>query len=290
MLVDQTPHGIASALDCRALGDAQAMMPFTKLFGSIVTSSIWRESTETKVVWVTMLALANQHGEVWASVGGLAHTAGVTREQCADALRVLLSPDPDSRTKDHEGRRIEEIDGGWMLLNYLKYRYMRDEEARKEYMREYMRDRRSVNSCKHPLTQVSNVNIRKPQLAKAEAEAEAEADKKKDNTNTTRDETQAKPAKVSSRVRHQPVSANPPTLAEVASYVQEYNGDIPADEFLDANTRSGWTYGNGKKPVLDWKAHYRTWQRGRDKRREAEAPPAHIPTQEQIDIALGRLP
>ncbi len=33
-------------------------MAYTKLFHSIVTSTIWRETDPTRIVWITMLALA----------------------------------------------------------------------------------------------------------------------------------------------------------------------------------------------------------------------------------------
>jgi hypothetical protein len=49
---------------------------YTKLFSSIVSSTLWREPAATKVVWITMLALADRHGEVEASIPGLAHTKG----------------------------------------------------------------------------------------------------------------------------------------------------------------------------------------------------------------------
>lgn len=107
------------------------MTGFTKLFSSIVHSTVWREDMHIKVVWVTMLALADRDGNVSASIPGLADAARVTVEQCQEALDKFMSPDPFSRTKDNEGRRIKEIDGGWFLLNYQKYRELRSaEEAR----------------------------------------------------------------------------------------------------------------------------------------------------------------
>jgi hypothetical protein len=98
------------------------MTGYTKLFGSILGSTIWREDPATKVVWVTMMAMADQDGIVEASIPGLASMANVTVEQTETAIRKFLAPDKYSRTPDHDGRRIEEIDGGWRLLNYEKYR------------------------------------------------------------------------------------------------------------------------------------------------------------------------
>ncbi len=100
------------------------MTNYTKLFNSIVTSTIWTEDDTTRIVWITMLALADKNGEVQGSVPGLARIAGVSLDACQTALDKFLSPDKYSRTMDDEGRRIEKIDGGWLLLNHAKYRAM----------------------------------------------------------------------------------------------------------------------------------------------------------------------
>jgi hypothetical protein len=97
-------------------------MSWTKLFSEILTSSIWQEPYPTRLVWITMLADKDKDGVVHASKGGLAHRANVTLDECLVALERLLGPDEDSRTKEHEGRRIEPVDGGWRVLNHAKYR------------------------------------------------------------------------------------------------------------------------------------------------------------------------
>lgn len=90
-----------------------------------------------------MLAMADRHGQVLASMPGLARIAGVPETECQVALDIFLSPDRHSRTQDHEGRRIKAIDGGWELLNYLKFRDMRDEESLKDAKRKWIRNRRA---------------------------------------------------------------------------------------------------------------------------------------------------
>lgn len=152
---------------------------FTKLFSDILESTVWDLDAETRIVWVTMLAMADAQGRVLAAVPGLAHRARVPREAVERALESFLGPDPDSRTPDMEGRRIVKIDGGWALVNYQKYREKRHEEDRREYMRDLMRKRRSSVLAEkltgaNMLASVSNVSRRKPPLAQAEAEAEAE--------------------------------------------------------------------------------------------------------------------
>lgn len=108
-------------------------MAWTKLDSSLPRSTIWQESSDTRVVWITMLALANRKGIVESSLPGLAHEARVSREAAEEAIAKFLAPDPDSRNPAHEGRRIEPIDGGWLLLNYESYRLnQREIEADKK--------------------------------------------------------------------------------------------------------------------------------------------------------------
>lgn len=134
---------------------------FTKLFSTIVTSTIWQENKETKILWITMLALANRYGEVGAAEPGLAHSAGLTLDETLKSLKKLESPDPYSRNQGHEGRRIAKIEGGWQILNYTFYR--KKMRNRAEYFREYRK--RNKNA-----TRITTA------IPIAEAEAEAEAD------------------------------------------------------------------------------------------------------------------
>jgi hypothetical protein len=145
---------------------------FVKLYGSITESTVWGECMATRIVWITMLAASDENGKISASVPGLAHLARVSIEEVESALACFMSPDPYSRTKDHEGRRIAEVDGGWLLLNHAKYRERRGPRA--DYMREYMARRRSVST-------VNNVSSKLTPLA-VDTEAEVDTEKKKTKT------------------------------------------------------------------------------------------------------------
>lgn len=119
------------------------MNGYTKLFSSILASSVWGETKETKIVWITMLAMADKNGYVSAAVPGLAAIARLTLEETQEALATLSSPDPHSRTTTHEGRRIRAIDGGWKILNHAKYRNAKKLDERREYLREKQRECRA---------------------------------------------------------------------------------------------------------------------------------------------------
>jgi hypothetical protein len=100
---------------------------FVKLYATILDSTIWAEPAPTVKVWLTMLAMADPNGFVEGAITGVMRRAIVSREECETAIRVLESPDPDSKTPDHEGRRIERVEGGWQILNHRKYRDLRTE-------------------------------------------------------------------------------------------------------------------------------------------------------------------
>lgn len=96
---------------------------FVKVYSSILASSVWGESLATRVVWITMLAMADRNGLVEASSDGIARAANISLRQSDAALEVLSSPDSRSKTDDEQdGRRIARVDGGYQILNYLKYR------------------------------------------------------------------------------------------------------------------------------------------------------------------------
>lgn len=113
---------------------------YTKLFSSITESTIWSEPAGTRLVWITLLAKCNRHGQVYGSVPGLARLANVTLDECVVALETFRAPDPWSRTPDNDGRRIEDIEGGWRLLNFAKFDRMRSEAEAAERERERKRE------------------------------------------------------------------------------------------------------------------------------------------------------
>ena len=209
-----------------------AVAGFTKLFSTIVDSTVWREEMHVKVVWITMLAKANRNGDVLASVPGLADAARVSLDQCVEALARLSAPDTWSRTKEHEGRRIVEVDGGWRLLNYPKYRELRDADERRIQTREAVRRYRAKEKA-NPIT-VSTGKHGKPRKAQAEAEAEAEIE-----TTTTHVE----PSGSTSVVKRATVGEIQAHLAQVLADVQAgTQRRLRATEVLELKAEMAFTY------------------------------------------------
>jgi hypothetical protein len=149
-------------------------MAYVKVHEEILDSSIWSECHATRIVWITMLAMADQDGVVQASIGGLAHRAHVTREECETALRCFLSPDPDSRDGT-TGERIETVPGGWLLLNHANYRekQTREQVAVAERVARH-RERQKLPKQAETLPTVTGVDVT-PSNARKRLSASASA-------------------------------------------------------------------------------------------------------------------
>lgn len=153
------------------------MTGYTKLFGSIVASTIWREPHTIRIVWITMLAMANKTGTVEASVPGLADLARVTLDECKEALEALMQPDEYSRTPGNEGRRIQPVDGGWLILNHAKYRAKMGADEKREYFRlKKQEQRQKSNPCPILSKTVKDIPSESPLSRHAEAQSQSQTD------------------------------------------------------------------------------------------------------------------
>ena len=128
-------------------------MSFTKLDSGIVNSSIWNEPPETRVVWITILAMSDENGFVATARSGLMRAANIPTDKFDLAILTLESPDPESRSPDNDGRRIVKIEGGWIIQNHDKYR------TRSDIIREQTRNRvRKYRDSQHNVTQCNACN------------------------------------------------------------------------------------------------------------------------------------
>jgi hypothetical protein len=227
------------------------MPNYTKLFNSIVTSTIWTEDDKTRITWITMLAISDQNGEVQASIPGLARVAGISIEATETALNKFLSPDSYSRTPDDEGRRIEKIEGGWALLNHAKYRAMASKEDAKlcnakRQARKREKDARNASvtpsSDCHALVTHSNASVTQSRDI-AEAEAEAEADTKKTFIHKTNNKRK---------------KFIKPTIDELRTFCKDIgHQELDGDVMFYMWESNGWK--NSTQPVVSWQAGIRRY-------------------------------
>ena len=152
---------------------------FTSMYdGTLAMCGPW----EALVTFQQILILCDSRGYIDMTPDAIARRTTIPIDIILKGIEVLESPDPDSRTPDEEGRRIVRLDShrtwGWRVVNHAKFRNIRTADERREYMKNYQKERRSklsktdVNNSKH-------AQQNKPEKPILEAEAEAEVLPKK---------------------------------------------------------------------------------------------------------------
>ena len=95
------------------------------------------------VTFQQMIILADKDGIVTANINSLHRQTTVPLDILEAGIKILEAPDPDSRTKRSEGRRIIAQDNwGWKIVNYKQYRDARDEHVLKRYWADQKRKSR----------------------------------------------------------------------------------------------------------------------------------------------------
>jgi hypothetical protein len=109
----------------------------------------------------------------------LAGILGCNPERITAAIDFLCAPDPSSRTKTDDGRRlIREGEFAYRVPNFAAYRAIRNEEERREYNREAKRRQRERDAGK-VTADVNDSQRMSAMSAQAETETEAETEKTK---------------------------------------------------------------------------------------------------------------
>jgi len=95
---------------------------FGIIYQAIFRSSLMDQPVEIRYVWDCMLVLSGSTPFVRMGPRAIAHETHLPLDLVQTALRVFLSPDPESTTRDHEGRRLELIEegnerAGYRILN-----------------------------------------------------------------------------------------------------------------------------------------------------------------------------
>lgn len=106
------------------------MSGYTPVFGSMFNGSLcgrW----PALAVWATLLPLADRHGHIDMTPEAICALSGWPLDLLKAGISQLCEPDPRSRTKTDDGRRLAPLDPdrdwGWQIVNHSTYR----EKARK---------------------------------------------------------------------------------------------------------------------------------------------------------------
>lgn len=127
---------------------------FAPIFTSMLDSSVWMEPYTVRVLWTALLALKESDHIVRFTAFQLARRANMTEQEVIDALKILESPDTRRlEPQPFDGRRIEKVDGGWMILNGQKYEDQMRLISRRAYNARKQREyRRAKNQSSGPIT------------------------------------------------------------------------------------------------------------------------------------------
>lgn len=124
-------------------GNACMSSRYVPLFSEIVDSSLWLEEDMICKVFLTMLAKSDRDHIVRGTALAIARWSNKTEAEVLRALEVLASPDKQRlEPQPFEGRRIERVEEGWLLLNGAKYQARMQDYNRRVYNANAQRESR----------------------------------------------------------------------------------------------------------------------------------------------------
>lgn len=147
---------------------------YAKLFSRITESSLMEEPIPVRYTFVLLLAIADPEGYVIGTDVAIARRLNMELSEFTICISALMEPDENSNSKEEDGRRVilSDHERGYKIVNYVTYRDMKDEEDRRNYMRDYMRKYRGGKLDVNP---VNSGKLKLTRLTQAEEEAKEEA-------------------------------------------------------------------------------------------------------------------
>ena len=186
-------------------------MGFVKLDSGFLESTLWEDKVAREVFLTALLmalpyevtdpipALAVRslaetgftvppgwYGMVESSGIGLVRRSLADRDEGMAALERLGAPDPESRSRAFDGRRLVRVESGLIVLNFIRYR---DRDYTAAVRSQRYRDRKKELASREDVTSSHRVvtpshrvvTPSHPNVTQAEAEAEAKAEAKSES-------------------------------------------------------------------------------------------------------------
>ncbi len=211
---------------------------YAKVFGQIFDSSI-ADNYQLRHFFMDLLVLADCNGVVDMTLTAISARTRIPLEAVTNFIKLLESPDEQSRTADYNGRRIIKFDEhrswGWVIVNYANFREIATDSERRERTKERVQRFKDKNA--HLLVkQVSNgksIQTEIPYVC-ASASGGLEGD---------------------ARGRFQK-----PTLEAVKLHgIKIELPEIECEKFYDYYEANGWKV--GRNPMKMWTAAMSNWKR-----------------------------
>lgn len=122
-------------------------MSYTPLDSDFLTSTMLKEGPDVVAIWTLLLASTDKLGQSSMQPAAAASLLRISDERAEAAFSILAAPDPKSRNKDEEGRRILPADGGkWFIVSAQKYQWLASRAAATIRQRKYDAAKRSRES------------------------------------------------------------------------------------------------------------------------------------------------
>lgn len=133
---------------------------YAKVFASLWEGTLYGK-TDAQLVFIFLLARCNADGNVTAVPEAIAGPTGMPMERVMAALDILEGPDENSGSPEEDGKRLIRIGKSWRwhVVNYKKYRALRDADQMRAQSNERVRRFRERNA----VTDVTLGNARKRQ-------------------------------------------------------------------------------------------------------------------------------
>lgn len=116
---------------------------YGKLFESCFTGSMMGSGSNVFAIWAYIISNAKE-GQIELNPKHLAVLIGMSVKEVEDVINFLCEPDPYSRSKKEDGRRL--IKNGqfqYEVVNFKEYHNIRKAEERREYFKNKKREYRS---------------------------------------------------------------------------------------------------------------------------------------------------
>lgn len=112
------------------------MKMWRRLYGDVFEGSMAGRK-DALVLFMYLVSRADDSGFVRRSgLRVITACTGLTEDEYLAALSELEAPDPASRSKEREGRRLVAEDDGWLIVNFKHYQEIQKEEDRREANRQ----------------------------------------------------------------------------------------------------------------------------------------------------------
>lgn len=124
------------------------MNTWSPLFSKIVDSSLWSEPDFVVKIFLTMLAKKDADNVVRGNAFNIGSWAKKSEKETLEALKVLSSPDKKRLEPQlFDGKRIEKVSDGWLILNGKFYQDLMRSINRREYKTAKQREYRAKSGA-----------------------------------------------------------------------------------------------------------------------------------------------